>query len=64
MTQKETRKPERKYNKKKKEIQILYDVACMQSLKKMIQMNLFTKQKETHRLRERTYGHQRGRGGG
>ena len=50
--------------KKKKEIQILYDVACMQSLKKMIQMNLFTKQKETHRLRERTYGHQRGRGGG
>ena len=25
----------------------------------MIQMNLFTKQKQTHRLREQTYGHQR-----
>ena len=23
----------------------------------MIQMNLFTKQKQTHRLRERTYGY-------
>ena len=32
--------------------------------KKMIQMNLFTKQKQTHRLRERTYGYQRGRVGG
>ena len=30
----------------------------------MIQMNLFTKQKQTHRLREQTYGYQRGRGGG
>ena len=27
----------------------------MESKKKMIQMNLFTKQKETHRLRERTH---------
>ena len=26
----------------------------------MIQMNLFTKQKQTHRLRERTYGYHRG----
>ena len=29
----------------------------------MIQMNLFTKQKQTHRLRELTYGHQGGRVG-
>ena len=26
---------------------------------KMIQMNLFTKQKQTHRLRKQTYGYQR-----
>ena len=32
--------------------------------KKMIQMNLFTKQKQTHRHRKQTYGYQRGRGGG
>ena len=33
----------------------IYDVAYMQNLKKkMIQMNLFTKQKQTHRLREQT----------
>ena len=28
---------------------------------KMIRMNLFTKQKQTHRLREQTYGYQRGK---
>ena len=28
--------------------------------KKKIQMNLFPKQKQTHRLREGTYGYQRG----
>ena len=26
-------------------------------------MNLFTKQKQTHRLRKQTYGYQRGKGG-
>ena len=31
---------------------------------KMIQMNLFTKQTWTHRLRKQTYGHQRGKVGG
>ena len=31
--------------------------------KKMIQMNLFTQQKQAHRLREQTYGYQ-GKGGG
>ena len=30
----------------------------------MIQMNLFTKQKQTHRLREGTYDYQGGRVGG
>ena len=34
----------------KSEEEILYDIAYMQNLKKMIQMNLFTKQKQTHRL--------------
>ena len=29
-----------------------HDIAYIQNLKKMIQMNLFTKQKQTHRLRE------------
>ena len=27
----------------------------------MIQMNLFTKEKETHRYRKQTYGYQRGK---
>ena len=31
--------------------------------KKMVQMNLFTKEKQTHRLREETYGYQQGRMG-
>ena len=44
---------------------ILYDIAYVQNLKKkMIQMNLFTKQKQTHRLREQTYGYQGGWVGG
>ena len=30
----------------------------------MIQMNLYIKQKETHRHREQTYGYQRGKGRG
>ena len=30
----------------------------------MIQMNLFTKQKQTHRHRKQTYGYQRGKGRG
>ena len=32
--------------------------------KKMMQMNLFTKQKQTHRHRKQTYGYQRGKMGG
>ena len=34
----------------------------MWNLKKVIQMNLFTKQKETHSHRKHTYGYQRGKG--
>ena len=41
--------------------QISY-IAYKQNLKK-IQMNLFTKQKQTHRLRKQTYGYQKGKGG-
>ena len=33
----------------------------MWNLKKKIQMNLFTKQKLTHRLRKPTYGYLRGK---
>ena len=29
----------------------------------LIQMNLFTKQKQTHRRKKQTYGYQRGKGG-
>ena len=34
----------------------------MQNLKKIIQMNLFTKQKQTHRYKKQTYDYQRGKG--
>ena len=33
------------------------DITYMWNLKKMIQMNLFTKQKQTHRIRELIYGY-------
>ena len=36
--------------------QIPYDITYLQNLKKMIQMNLFTKLKQTHRLRKQIYG--------
>ena len=31
-----------------------YDIAYMWNLKKMVQMNLFTKQKQSHRCRKQT----------
>ena len=46
-----------KWNQSARERQISYDIAYMWNLKKMIQMNSFTKQKQTHRLREWTYGY-------
>ena len=33
--------------------------SCIRGIKKMIQMNLFTKQKQTHRHKKQTYGYQR-----
>ena len=48
--------------KSDREGQVSYDIAYMWNLKK-IQMNLFTKQKQTHRLRKHTYGYQRGKEG-
>ena len=33
-------------------------ITYMWNLKNMIQMNLFIKQKQTHRLREQAYGYQ------
>ena len=45
-----------------RERQISY-ITYMCNLKKMIQMNLFTKQKPTHRQRK-TYDYQRGKGWG
>ena len=42
-----------------------YDITYMQNLIfKMKQMNLFTKQKQTHRSWNQTYGYQRGNMGG
>ena len=41
--------------------QITYDITYMRNLK-MIQMNLFTKQKQSHRHRKQTYGYQWGKG--
>ena len=46
----------------KPETNIIYHLKV--ESKKMIQMNLFLKQKLTHRLRKKTYGYQRGRGEG
>ena len=40
--------------------QISHDITYMES-KKMMQMNLFTKQKQTHRHRKQTYGYPRGK---
>ena len=51
------------WSKSNRERQILHNMAYMRNLI-MIQMNLFTKQKQTHRLIEWTYGYQEGRVGG
>ena len=39
--------------------QISYDITYMWNLKKYIQMNIFTKQKQTYRHREQIHGYQR-----
>ena len=43
--------------------EILYDITYMWNLKKLIQRNLFTKQKQTHRHRKQAFGCQRGEKG-
>ena len=45
-----------------RERQIIYDITYMWNLK-ITQMNLYTKQKQTHRLRKQTSGNQRGKVG-
>ena len=52
-----------KWSKADRERQISSDSAYQRNLK-MIQMNLFTKQKHIHRLRKGTYGYQCERGEG
>ena len=47
--------------KSDRERQISYDSTYVES-KKLIQMNLFVKQKQTHRLREWIHGYQWGEG--
>ena len=49
--------------KSDRERQISDDITYTRNLKTMIRMNLFTKQKQTHRLGKQTYGHQRGKVG-
>ena len=49
------------WSKSDKERQISYDITYMWNLIKMIQINLFTKQEQTHRLGKQTYGYQRGK---
>ena len=51
-----------KWSKPDREKQISYSL-YVESLK-MVQMNLFIKQKWTHRHRKQTYGYQRGKAGG
>ena len=51
------------WSKRDREKQISYDIAYMWNLKKMVQMNLHTKQKYSHRCREQTYGYQGGKEG-
>ena len=41
----------------------IYDITYMRNLKKIIQMNIFTKQKKTHGPRKPTYVYQRGKSG-
>ena len=50
--------------KSERKRQIPYDISYMWNFKKMIPMNLFTKQKQTHRHRKQTYGYQKGKVGG
>ena len=50
-----------KWSKSHRERQIFYDIIYMWNQK--YDMNLYTKQKQTHRYRKQAYGYQRGKGG-
>ena len=50
------------HTKSDRETQILHDTIYMWNLK-IGQINLFTKQKQIHRYRKKTYGYQRGNEG-
>ena len=52
-----------KWSKSDREGQISYDITYMWNLKKMVQMKLLTKQKQSHRCRKQPYGYQEGKGG-
>ena len=55
-----------KWNEPDRQRQISYDISYVESNKnnnKKIQMNLYTKQKQTHRHGKQTYGYQRGKMG-
>ena len=41
-----------------------YMISLIFGIQKIVKMNLFTKQKQTHRHRKQTISYQRGRGGG
>ena len=41
-----------------------HHISLIMESKKIIQLNLFTKQKQTHRVQEQNYGYQRGNVGG
>ena len=53
-----------KWSKPEREWQTLYNITYIWNLKKMIQMNLYTEQKYTHRHRKQTFGYQQGKGEG
>ena len=48
------------WSKSDRERQMLYDITHMR-IWKIIQMNVFAKQKQAHRHRKQTYGYQKGR---
>ena len=50
-----------KWSTPDRERQISYDIAYIQNLKKNMQMDLFTKQKQTHRLGEQNYQYEEGK---
>ena len=52
-----------KWGKSDRERQTPYDITYIWNLKKVIQMNVFMKQKQNHRHRRQIHGYQRGRWG-